>query len=47
MRTFIFLATLLCANIMLVTATPTKIMIRAKARMQNLSEVRLEGLTLL
>jgi len=32
MRTFIFLATLLCANILLVSATPTKIMIRAKAR---------------
>lgn len=47
MRTFIFLATLLCANIMLVTATPTKIMIRQRPGMQNLSEVRLEGLTLL
>lgn len=47
MRTFIFLATLLCANIMLVTATPTKIMIRAKAVDAKFIGSSLEGLTLL
>lgn len=32
MRKFIFILILLCTNIMLVSAVPTKIMIRAKAR---------------